>query len=209
MNLLYRDGDEIARTSDIEQLFETFESNLQLYIAEMSPRKVFVHAGVVGWRGQAILIPGRSMSGKTTLVHELVRAGAIYYSDEYAVLDERGRVHPFAKPLAIRQPDNFKQVKHAVEEFGGRAGTTSLPVGLVVVSKYRDGARWQPRRLTEGRGALELLANAIAARRQPKRVIATLQKVVRHAPVIKSARGKASNAVEAILAALNELPKVS
>jgi hypothetical protein len=34
-----------------------------------------------------------SYSGKTTLVSELIRAGATYYSDEYAVIDERGRVH--------------------------------------------------------------------------------------------------------------------
>ena len=33
---------------------------------------------------------------------ELLRAGAVYYSDEYAVVDPWGRVHPFAKPLSIR-----------------------------------------------------------------------------------------------------------
>jgi hypothetical protein len=31
-------------------------------------------------------------------VAELVRAGATYYSDEFAVLDSRGRVHPFPRP---------------------------------------------------------------------------------------------------------------
>ena len=36
---------------------------------------------------------------------ELVRAGATYYSDEYAVFDSRGRVHPFAQQLAQRLGD--------------------------------------------------------------------------------------------------------
>ena len=62
-----------------------------------------MHAGVVGWNGRALLLPGRTLSGKTTLVAELLRAGATYYSDELAVLDARGRVHPFPKPLAIRE----------------------------------------------------------------------------------------------------------
>jgi len=83
-------------------VFEAFETDLQLYVAEMAPRRLFVHAGVVGWRGQAIIIPGRTFTGKTTLVAALVKAGATYYSDEYAVLDVRGRVHPYARPLGIR-----------------------------------------------------------------------------------------------------------
>ena len=34
---------------------------------------------------------------------ELLRAGATYYSDEFAVFDARGRVHPYPKPLSIRE----------------------------------------------------------------------------------------------------------
>lgn len=203
--VLYRDDEFIAQSFDIELLFEMFESNLQIYVAEMSPHKVFVHAGVVGWHGKAILIPGRSMSGKTTLVRELIRAGARYYSDEYAVLDERGRVHPYAKPLAIRNVETMRQAKYKVEELGGLVGTDLLPVGLIVVSQYKRCARrWRPRRLSEGRGALELLDNAVSVRRQPKKAIAALQQIVCRAPIIKGTRGEASEVVEAILASLNE-----
>src|SRR5262249_53029615 len=74
------------------------EASLQLHVAEMAPQHVFVHAGVVGYGGRAILLPGRSFSGKTTLVAELARAGAEYYSDEYAVLDSAGAVHAYPRP---------------------------------------------------------------------------------------------------------------
>ena len=67
-----------------------------VHVANYAPDRVFVHAGVVAWRGRALVLPGTSFAGKTTLVAELVRAGAIYYSDEYAVLDEQGRVHPYS-----------------------------------------------------------------------------------------------------------------
>src|SRR6201989_340392 len=83
-NLLSRDSGLLARTLNPKDVFGVLESDLRLYVAERARRRVFVHAGAVGWRGRAILIPGRSFSGKTTLVAELVKAGAKYYSDEYA-----------------------------------------------------------------------------------------------------------------------------
>ena len=101
-NILYADVKRLARTTDTDEALEALEDHLQLYVAEHAPRRVFVHAGVVGWRGKAVVIPGRTMTGKSTLVKALVEAGATYYSDEYAVLDKRGRVHPYARPLAMR-----------------------------------------------------------------------------------------------------------
>src|SRR5205085_9419960 len=160
-SLLYADAERLARTPDLAEALDALESDLKLYVAEAAPRRVFIHAGVVGWRGRAILIPGRSFSGKTTLVSELLRAGATYYSDEYAVLDERGRVHPFPKKLSMRESGDHRQNDMPVEAFGGRAGSKPLPVGLVIASQYKEGARWRPVELTPGQGALTLLANTV------------------------------------------------
>ncbi|MDT7690008.1 MAG: hypothetical protein QOE46_2767 [Acidobacteriota bacterium] len=200
-NLLYANHVRLARTTDAEELFERFESDLQLTIAEGARRRVFLHAGVVGWRGRAVLVPGRSFSGKTTLTAELVRAGATYYSDEYAVLDREGRVHPYAKPLSVRdEGGSARQRKVAVEEFGGRGATKPLPVGLVVVSEYKGGGtHWRPRSLSMGRGSLALLEHAVPARTRPAEVLETLEKVVRGAIVLSGARGEAAEAARSIL----------
>jgi hypothetical protein len=198
-HLLYGNVVRLARTADIEELFTVFESDLQLYVAEVTRHRLFVHAGVVGWKGVAILIPGLSFSGKTTLVSELVRAGATYYSDEYAVLDRHGRVHPYPRALLIRQNGNQKSSKCPIERLGGVAGRKPLPVGLVVVSHYRAGSRWRPRQLPEGRGVLALLANTVSARRQPKTALSTLEHVASRAPVLKGARGEAKEVVDSIL----------
>src|SRR2546423_14565818 len=147
-NLGYWNLARFARARSFEDLLDQFESHLQLTVAEYAPRRVFVHAGVVGFKGRAILIPGMSFSGKSTLVAELLRAGATYYSDEYAVIDERGRVHPYPRPLQIREGEMSKQKKYRVEEFGGRSGQRPLPIGLVVISRYRHAARWRPRSLS-------------------------------------------------------------
>jgi hypothetical protein len=134
-----------ARTADLAHAFAVLESEIRQSVAAGAERLTFVHAGVVGWRGRAIVIPGRSRSGKTTLVAELLKAGALYLSDEFAVLDGRGRVHPFAKPLSIRGAtgcDAHAQARRA-EELGGISATRPLPVGLVVV---RPGVAGRVRR---------------------------------------------------------------
>src|SRR5712691_11682848 len=198
-NLLYGDHLRLVRSLDVDEVFDKFESDLRLVVAEFAWHRVFVHASVVGWQGKAIVIPGRSFSGKSTLVAELVRAGATYYSDEYAVFDSRGRVHPYLKPLEIRDQGNFKQTKVDVAQLGGRAGTKPLPVGLVLMTQFKDGVRWRPRKLSAGKGVLELLSNTVSARRNPEKALAALQHVTAGGEVLKGARGEADGVALAIL----------
>ncbi|HEX9185918.1 MAG TPA: hypothetical protein VGB87_02520, partial [Vicinamibacteria bacterium] len=154
-----------------------------------------------GWCGRAILIPGRSRSGKTTLVAELVRAGAQYLSDEFAVLDARGRVHPFAKPLSIRGPGgcDLHAQSRRVEELGGTCATRPLPVGLVVLAEYRPGACWRPERLSPGRAVLEMLAHTVPARLRPEASLQSLEGAVARATVWKGERGEARELVPRLL----------
>jgi hypothetical protein len=199
LSLLYRDFDLLGRGREVDGFFETFESDLRMQVADASSEGVFIHAGAVGWKGQAIILPGRSFSGKSTLVAELVRAGAEYYSDEFAVLDSDGRVKPFAKPLSLRYDDSGRQTDVSVEELGGRTGHKPLPVGLVLVSQYREGARWRPRQLTPGRGALEMFANTVSARRNPDIALNAINRVASRALVLKTSRGEAARTAELVL----------
>jgi hypothetical protein len=168
-------------------------------VAEFARGRTFVHAGVVGWKNQAVVIPGVSLSGKTTLVTKLVQLGAKYYSDEYAVIDENGLVHPFPRPLGIRKPNEFETNRIDVASLGGVPGSRPLPVRLVIATKYRAGARWRPRRLTHGRGVLELLANTVSARSQTRLALSTLPRAIQDAEVLKGVRGEADEVVETIL----------
>jgi hypothetical protein len=203
-NLLYRDIGRLARTRNLEEALDLFESDLHLHVATQARRRVFVHAGVVGWKGQAILVPGRSYSGKTTLIAELIKAGATYYSDEYAVLDERGQVHPYPRPLQIREDETSKQKRYPIEQLGGQAGRKSLPVKLVIVSRYKVGAKWQPRELSAGQGVLELLNQTVSARLQPQRAFAALQHVATRALILKGVRGEARDMITSLLEYLDD-----
>lgn len=199
-SLLYDGSLRLERTMDVDWLYDVFERTMRLYIAQQARRRIFVHAGVVGWRGKAIVIPGQSHSGKSMLVRELVRAGARYYSDEWAAFDSRGRVHPVPKPLSIREDDHHPRLKreYAVEELGGRVGKTPLPVGLILLAPYKPGARWRPRPLSPGLGALGVLANTLGLR-QPKKTLAALRRAVSRAAILKGPRGEAAEVVESVL----------
>ena len=203
-NILYGDAVRLAGSKDTDLVLETLERDLRLYVAERARRRVFVHAGVVGWQGRAIVIPGRSMSGKTTLVKAFVEAGAMYYSDEYAVLDEGGRVHPYPKPMSVRENGDGSAKEILPEALGGTSGVKPLPVGLVVATSYSEGARWRPRQLLPGRAVMALLAHTVSARWKPERALTTLRQVVAGAPVLKGARGEAAEIAEVVLGRLTE-----
>lgn len=196
---LFENAELAIKTRSLRLALETFERQLKMYVAEMARQRVFVHAGAVGWQGKAIVIPGRSYSGKTTLVRELVRAGATYYSDEYAVLDMQGRLHPYPQPLAVRKEGSYVQRKQTVESLGGVTGHKPLPIGLVIVSKYREDARWRPLKLSAGQGMLEMLDNTVPARRKPAVVLPVLQKAVAAATILKGERSEAAEIVKRIL----------
>ena len=193
-NLGYWNLLRFARTRSFDDLIDQFESHVQLTVAEFAPRRVFVHAGVVEWKGKAILFPGLSFSGKSTLVAELLRAGATYYSDEYAVIDRNGRVHPYARKLRMRSDDAVRRMR--ARDFGADTGSKSLPIGLVVTTRFKEGARWRPRELTRGKAVLELLANTVSARSQPQMALSFLTKAVATATSLKGTRGEARQIVE-------------
>lgn len=190
-HLLYSGASRIARTLDLEDLQQALTTDLQLYVAEMARRRLFVHAGVVEWGGEAIVIPGRSYSGKSSLVAALVRAGATYYSDEYAVFSERGTVCPFRIPLTMRtgSPENGKV--RSLEQACKTLEAKPAPVGLVVLTNYRPGVKWHPKMLSPGSALLGILAYTVAARTRPRAALRVLSKVVSQTPVLRGERGEA------------------
>jgi len=199
MHILYADSERIARDPELDQVLTALETDLHRYVAEASPDKTFLHAGVVGWQGRAILLPGRSLSGKTTLVRELLRLGATYYSDEFAVVDDSGKVHPFPRPLGIREDSTYAQTNYTAEKLGAASGVKPLPLGAVVICKYKAGARWKPAPLSHGQGALELMANSIAVRNEPRQTLRRIHKLMRSAVFVKGTRGEACDSAASIL----------
>lgn len=201
-NLLYSDAMLVARSREFADVLPVLEADLHYLIANAARDRMFVHAGVVGWNGQAIVIPGRSHSGKTTLVEAFLRAGATYYSDEYAAFDDLGRVHPFPRPLGIRHPDTDAHHPTLATEVGAAVGDAPLPVALILLTEYQSGAQWRPRPVSHGRAVLALLSQTFTAQREPAAAVAYLQRAAANAETLKGRRGDADDVVKRVLARL-------
>ena len=173
-----------------------FDALVTLHVAENSPY-VFVHAGVVRYRDRAILFPGRSFAGKSTLTAALLTAGAEYLSDDFAVIDDDGRVRPFHCPLRMRTSAGRLEKRPA--DFGAVSAVEPTQVCLIVDTEYRPGADFRPRRLTQGEGVLRMFAHAVAARSAPARVGSVLARVARNAACLAGPRGDAAETARRIL----------
>jgi hypothetical protein len=192
LHLLFRGDSLISAAYKLESVLGAFESDLDLQVAmAAAPGRIFVHAGVVGWRGRAIVIVGRPQSGTSTLVAELLRAGASYYSDQYAVLDAGGRVHPFGRPLWLCAESDVDAVRYRAAELGARVGTRALPIGVVALTRYRPGVRSQLQPVTALAAAPELLGNAICAKAHSRAALAAIREGLRGAWILRGMRGEA------------------
>jgi hypothetical protein len=198
---LIADGESVAE--ELKLILDQLARDLMVHVANHAPDRVFVHAGVVGWQGHALVLPGASFAGKTTLVAELVRAGAIYYSDEYAVLDERGQVHPYARDLQIRGTGGSEQRAVAVEDLNGSTGAAPLSVSHVVFAEYVECGRWSPEPVSAGMAVLEMLRHTVPVQRTPARAMATLARMMETAIALRSERSDASEAAGWLLTAMN------
>ena len=73
-------------------------------------------------------------------------------------------------------------------------------MGLVVVTQYEAGARWQPKRMLSGEALLALLDNTVTVREQPELALSTLRSVVEGSRTIAGERAEARDLGPQILA---------
>ncbi len=167
-----------------------------------------MHAGCVVHAGRAILLPGRSMAGKTTLTLALVAAGAQYFSDEYAVLDATGRVHPYRRPPAVRPSSPYagrSPLPATSQAIAGLATVAAgpVPVGLCARLRYRADLGWEIEEVSPAAGILELMDNTLAARSRTVEALATFAALSRSARFVSGFRSDADVAAYHLLDVLH------
>lgn len=193
----YRIRDDQGREqpcADVELAGALLRTQMRRFIGYHSGEFVFVHAGVVAYRGAGIVLPGRSFAGKSTLVRALVDAGAEFYSDEYAMFERDGRVAHYREPLSIRGPKG--QEEH---DIGSPDALEAVRVGLVALALYRPGATWAPATLSAAAGVVAAMEHAIPARDRPAETLATLSRACSGAVILQGERGEADEVAHALL----------
>ncbi|HQZ83428.1 MAG TPA: hypothetical protein PLR83_09415 [Pyrinomonadaceae bacterium] len=193
-------NDELATCGEIERgVFKYFDSYLRVRIGEFCPNRVFVHSGVVGINGKALLIPGNSFSGKSTLVLELVKLGGEYFSDEFAILDDNGSVHPYARPINMRTDDGKYRPYTVDVGKPEESGRRKLPVGAVLFTNYKENARFRPQILSPAEGIMTITPFTLPIRVNPAYTIRVLQQVMDSALIIRSKRTHAPRFAQILL----------
>ncbi|MEO5857563.1 MAG: hypothetical protein ABIR33_01310 [Pyrinomonadaceae bacterium] len=177
---------------------------IRAHVGALAKEWVFVHAGVVTWKGRAIILPGHSRQGKTTLVSELLRLGAGYMSDEYAILDSSGMVHPFERDLGVRPSANEPPAPVDPVQFGGKRTVDQVEAGMVVFTSYVEGSRWRPARMTLGNAILESVPEVIPFSFNTEFVLKVLNTTFNRAIIAKSDRGEARETAPKILEYFDE-----
>ena len=152
-------------------------------LAGGSRRGLVLHAASVMWNGRALMLPGRSGAGKTTVAASLMSQHFTYLTDELThVVDSPPRVEAFARPLRVHEPalgaleDRHQLMSRALGVMTSPDGVLVAPKGLgggepprrvslaaVVFPRYRAGCAFSLVPLSPARSALLLMEGLLNA----------------------------------------------
>lgn len=197
-NLLYWDSTQLLRTMDADEIFESFEGSFRATAAIIGREGVLVTGGAVAWQGKAILLPGTPEVGTSQLVEALVRAGATFLGDDYAALDDAGRVHRFSPNLAARA----RYLRDLDVPAPADAAAEGMPVATVIFARRVEGRPWRPRPITAGRAMMEFFSSVAAAPLQPAHTLPILQRTTSGARILKGTYGDPAEVARRLLQAV-------
>jgi hypothetical protein len=134
----------------------------------------FVHAAVLAWRGRALVLPGLSRAGKSTLALALVLEGADYLSDELLAYTAAGRAEPVPRALKIRDECVAAFPELAASFVGGGEGrflpfsalradvlSAPAPIGAVCAPRWSPAGDDRPVAISRGEALLALTASSL------------------------------------------------
>jgi hypothetical protein len=191
--VLLADDEVVDRRPEAEGALYALRRRLFFDAMRHARDHLVVSAGVVGTRGRAIVLPGPTMVGKSRLVAALLRAGALYYTDDWAVLDSEGRARPLPVKLLMRGEGRV-----TAESLGGATAANPVPVGVIALVRYAPGASWRVEASTPGAGSL-MLMQAAYGMDDPRAAMAIARKAAASAIVVEGERGEADEAARELL----------
>jgi hypothetical protein len=213
---LWRDGESIGEYSEAAPLLDSFLWKISNRSLKESKGYLGVHAGVVSWNGEGLILPAPADSGKTTLTAGLIHSGFSYLSDEAALIDvATGLLHSFPRPLwmdpstvdvldglsnslPIEYHENMKYNYHLVAEDLGSSVGEPCPVQYVISPKYQKGDT-NLRRIGRAEGLHLLADNAFNFDRFGADAFTLLNRVATDAEFYKLEVGDLDAAVQAVL----------
>jgi hypothetical protein len=161
--------------SDPGELLFLFDKELTVELEKQRPDLYFVHAAVLAFGNEAVMLVGKSGSGKSTTTWALLHHGWRYFSDELGPLDlQTGEVYPYPHALCLKDvppgsyplPQNTLYTARALHiptaALPSEVGEGPAPLSAIFFVQYQPKAAGpivQP--LSKAEAAAHLFANAL------------------------------------------------
>ena len=194
-------NDMIYQSSDYRYILEYLEYTIYTLLVDRLRDYYLIHAGVVAHDDKAILLPGRSGGGKTTLIAGLLKNSFRYLTDEIGVIDPHTlEVYPFPKPLNMKIGslslfDNFQpemevikknemsiedKIHHVFVNSGSvRAIDKPVAVGDIVFVRYNPNEKSTLTSISRANAIFELARCSFNHYRFKEKAIEILESLVR------------------------------
>lgn len=180
---LEQEGVSLIQGQNPEVVAHYLRARLLEEIAARAQVRLALHGGAVGWHGRAFIFPAQRLTGTTRLIQELVRQGAVHYSDGLILLDDSLQVLAFqGDPLADPQ-------------------LPPLPVGSVVRVPFTGQPSLELVTETTGQAALNMMSRAfIRGEDGPAQALSAISSLTTQAHCLGGTRGEAAACAQALLA---------
>jgi hypothetical protein len=157
-----------------------------------------VHAGAVLIEGKALLLPGSTHAGKSSLVAELLRRGASHFSDEYALIDNEGLIHSYPRPLLLRNGGPLQSLV-LPEELNASFAAHPAPIGWILALNYDPGVAWNIHCMSQAEAVMLLLRNTPHQLEHSPEMIDFFLRAAANADCYEGQRGEGAEAATLVI----------
>jgi hypothetical protein len=184
---LNQDGYQALNEREAKVTCEFLRERLHDSLSRLAQAKLVLRAGVVGWKGSALLLPTPRLSGTTRLVEALQALGAVRYSDQLAIFNDELQVIPYQGDPKADQ------------------SAPPIAVSLVAYLPYRPALEAASRLESGGQATMTLLPLAtITDKEQTPGVLSTLASICRKSRFVKGTRQEAKDCAQALLELMDQ-----
>lgn len=195
------DGQRMLSRAPLAAAVDALERRLDHAVGARARDHLFVRASVVAWKGRALVLTGGDLTGRRALTVALVRAGAIYYSDTFAVIDAAGRVWPYRRPTRLDGASGPIDLPAAGPDVG------PVRIGVVATIAF-GGGRTVSIRTASAAHAFRALFERTLAPEDRSEAVRILSRAVRGATVLTGRRGPTGPVVTRLLGILTRLEAI-
>lgn len=193
--VVLRDDHVELRASSMGEYLFLFEKDMTIELQKMFKHLYFMHAAVLSYRDEAIIIAAPSGTGKSTTAWALLHHGCRYLSDELAPIDMNAmRVSAYPRALGLKGvppiyplPDNYiatEQTLHLpVDSMPTDYLNGTLPIAAMFILEFHPelGAA-VIERVSSSSAAMHIYANTLNALAHPDKGLEGAVSIATHTP---------------------------